>query len=452
MGDSRGSLLQVGDSEMRKISMVLFMILVLSCSVISNGAFAAELPEGVTEVKDPKTGEMRYRLRGEQDSDPRTYTYEQMMQEEEGYEPEGSESYDEDDDYHDVVSVSNIDLLATYYDDGYDVANLKVYLANYLYYFTGDDESSYEAELIESSFRNSSKYGGIICFALTVDAFPGKIIECEYHKKFRLFGFKSGIGDMSLYAQFYISDSGYNITAGTLKEYAAGTLVRLTPRSGSSKRNPKERAYISSVTWNGETITAERFFYIDEEAERTLLGNEDYTESSMDRMLLTFRKKSKGGVRFTDCLPELWDFYMETGVDIAGVLAIAATEGALEDSKNTEHWNFFNTPTPKGGTSIADTDLWDAKADCRTMGEAMVSEFRWMYKNYLLKGQDTFYKMSFDGYGKPESKEDADKAAVNHSYRPWFTDRSYILSGFDDYYAWCNKCARYRKEFINAAD
>lgn len=411
---------------------------------------AYALPAGVTEVKDEKTGEVRYRLSGEQESDPRTYTYEQMMQEEEGYEIVGRDTYDEDDTYHDPVTVNNINALAEYHDDGYDVANFKVYLANYLNYFTEDDTTFYTATIDGDSFKNSTRYGGIICFTAEVEEYPGMKISCEYHKKFKLFGFNSELGDMSLEAQFYISDLGYSISRKTLLEYGEGKLISKLPRSGNEKRSSEKKVFISSTQYKGKQILVNKWFYIDDGADESLLGYNNYSKSQVLQMLNYLTLKSGGEIDFTECLPEVWDFYESTHIDVAAMLSIVMTEGNYKTSSNAAYWNFFNYKTPPGGSSISGKNLWNAKADCKTIGQAMVAGFRWIYKNYWLRGQDTYYLMAFNDYGYPQSSDEAN-VKYHHCYRPWFDDTGYISSGYDDYYAWCNKCARRREELINEA-
>ena len=194
------------------------------------------------------------------------------------------------------------------------------------------------------------------------------------------------------------------------------------------------------------------WFYLDEGADDNLLGNTEYSEADVLRMLTYLQTKSGDKIKFTQCLPEVWDFYRETGVDIGAMLAIIVTEGNTNPESYAKYWNFFNYKTPPGGTSIEGKQFWNAKADCKTIGEAMVACFQWIYGNYWLKGQDTYYKMTFNGYGYPQSEEEAKEAPqLFHCYCPWFDDTGYIKSGFDDYYAWCNKCARNRQDLARAA-
>lgn len=447
MGECRGFVLQEGIQAVKRIIVLTLIVSILCTTTV----FA--LPAGVKEVKDPKTGETRYRLKDEQDSDPRTYTYEQMMQEEEGYEPEGIVQYDRMDDYHDPVSISNISYLQDTYDDGYDVANLKVYLSNYLYYFTLDDETVYHAQIIEGSMREESRYGGILTFSVTVDEFPDMEILCEYHKKFKLFGFESVLGDMSLEAQFVISKSGRDISRESLTDYANGTLGVLMLISANKKREPVSQVWINDTTWEGKLYAVNGYFMLDEGVDETCLGKRALSESDIETMLLYLQQAGGDTVHFISCQKELESFYEKTHVDVAAMLAIILAEGTYNDRGNGKYWNFYNMPAPIGGTVIPGTELWDAKSDCKTVGEALVASFQWIYQNYWLKGQDSYYKMSFNRYGFPQTGEEADSApAIEHSYSPWFLDRGYISSGFDDYYAWCNRCARSRRVLEDIAE
>lgn len=179
-----------------------------------------ELPGGTVTVVDPETGEVRYRLRNEDPGDPRTYTYEQVWQEEEGYEPEGLEQYDEQDvpPYH--VDVTNTEVLREFFDDSYFTRNLRIELANYLYYFTQDGDTHYSATINEGAVHNTD--AGTIAFDVTVDKFPDELVHCEYHPIHKLFGFKSGLGDMSLEIQNKISSEGKSVSRQTLMEKQSG--------------------------------------------------------------------------------------------------------------------------------------------------------------------------------------------------------------------------------------
>lgn len=173
------------------------------------------LPNGTKAVKDPETGEIRYRLRDEDPDDPRTYTYEQVWQEEVGDYAEGREYYDKQDAetvHH--VKVTNIDALSDFYDDGYFVANMPIFLSNYLYYFTGEKDKFYTATIRDGNVTNSDN--GRIVFKVILDEYPDEVIYCEYHPVYNLFGFKSGIGDMSLEVQFDIAEEGNAVSRETL--------------------------------------------------------------------------------------------------------------------------------------------------------------------------------------------------------------------------------------------
>ena len=364
---------------------------------------------------------------------------------------EGADSYDEQDNYRDYVTITNLNEFQGFYDDTYNVVNLKVFLADYLYYFTGEDEY-YTGHIDADSFENTSKYGGTIVFDVYLDEYPDMPIRCEYHKRFKLFGFDSDIGDMSLGAQFFISECGLDISSKTLKAYADGTLGQYLPMSGNKKRNPSDKVYIANTTWKGNTYNVNGWFYLDEGADESLLGNSVYSESDVQRMLIYLQNRSGGKIQFSRCLPEVWQFYEETHADIGAMLAIIMTEGNTNPGSYAAYWNFFNYKTPPGGTSIPGTSFWDAKTDCSTIGEAMVTCFYWIYGNYWLKAQDTYYTMSFNQYGYPQSAEEAkDAPKLTHCYCPWFDDTGYVRSGFDDYYAWCNKCARNRQDLMKAA-
>lgn len=175
------------------------------------------LPVGAREVKDPVTGETRYRVRGEDPSDPRTYTYEQVWAEE-GQFPVGMEQYDAQDTDPHHVRVKNLEAISDFTDDSYLQANLRVFLANYLYYFTQDRNAHYDATIFESLVHNNEK--GLIVFDVIVDKYPDTKIHCEYNPVQRLFGFDSSLGDMSLDVQYAIAGDGKAVSRKTLLEYA----------------------------------------------------------------------------------------------------------------------------------------------------------------------------------------------------------------------------------------
>ena len=433
--DGKSVVLQDGDKEMRKMMRLLrdrrfktFIIVFVVLAMVIVPAVAIFAAESTSHTVD-----------AEEEFDESGIV--------------GLDSYDEQDNYREVVAIDNIEDFRAAYNDGYNVQNLDNYLANYLYYFTGDDSAYYTAHIDKDSIENASRYGGIITFDVTVDEYPDITIHCEYHKRFKLFGFDSDIGDMSLGAQFFISECGLDISSKTLKAYADGTLGQYLPMSGNKKRNPSDKVYIGNTTWKGNTYNVNGWFYLDEGADESLLGNSVYSESDVQRMLIYLQNRSGGKIQFSRCLPEVWQFYEETHADIGAMLAIIMTEGNTNPGSYAAYWNFFNYKTPPGGTSIPGTSFWDAKTDCSTIGEAMVTCFYWIYGNYWLKGQDTYYMMSFNQYGYPQSAEEAkDAPKLTHCYCPWFDDTGYVRSGFDDYYAWCNKCARNRQDLMKAAE
>ena len=364
-------------------------------------------------------------------------------------EPEGLDSYDAQDDYHDPVYLDNLDALTSFYWDDYFTQNLRVYLANYLYYFTGDEDTYYEGAVVRRTLKESPAYGGVITFDVRLGE---DMIHCEYHKRLKVFGFKSVYGDMSLNTQFAISKSGKAVSKDTLKEFAETKLKKLIPESPNIKRKAEEKVWVGQTTWSGRLLAPRKWFFLEEGADVSLMRNTDYSESQIKSMLVYMEKKSKGRVNFSSCTPQLIQFYKDSHADIAGMLAIVLTEGNYREDSNAKYWNFYDTEVPAGGTAADGGKYWNAKADCKNMGSAMVTGFQWIYTNYWQRGQDTFYKMSFYDYGYPQSEEEADTAPVlDHCYNPWFADQAYIASGFDDYYAWCNKCARHRAELIKAA-
>jgi hypothetical protein len=231
----------------------------------------------------------------------------------------------------------------------------------------------------------------------------------------------------------------YLITKGGAGSNVYGT-------RSNKKRTTSKQVYIGETTWRGKLYAVNGMFNLDDLADSSCLGRMAMTGTEIEDMLLYLEEMNDGGIDFSACAPELEEFYKDTHVDVAAMLAMIITAGNYSDKSNGKYWNFFDMPAPDGGSMIPGSELWDAKSDCSTIGEAMVASFQWIYRNYWLKGQDSYYRMSFNRYGYPQDAAEAEQApTIEHGYNPWFDDKGYVSSGFDDYYAWCNKCARNRE-------
>ncbi len=195
-----------------------------------------------------------------------------------------------------------------------------------------------------------------------------------------------------------------------------------------------------------------RELIVSEGAVEPLSKGYSYTETDIRKMLSALDEMGEHTGGLPEGTKEVYEWHKKTGADVAGLLALIRSDGTYCNSHGIEHWNFFLLPangTDSSYSTFGGRTYYDAKADCSTVGEALVKGMDFIYRNYYLRGQDSFYKMAFNNYGFPKTLKEAEKAfpEITHSYLPWWEDDAYMSSGFDSEMAWVNRLARYREGF-----
>ncbi len=209
---------------------------------------------------------------------------------------------------------------------------------------------------------------------------------------------------------------------------------------------------MASVSFGGEKTAylsgPDKVLYVDAGALEELSHGYSYSRDEVQDMLKELDKTGESGL--ISAADDVYVWNQSTGADVAAMCALICSEGSLNNMHGKEHWNFFVLPLSKGDssyTAMGTRRLWDAKAECETLGEALVLGMEKIRMTYWEKGQDTFYKMSFNDYGVPKNRQEAEKRVLSHSYLPYYEDLGYISSGYDSGHAWVNRMASYRRRF-----
>ena len=205
-----------------------------------------------------------------------------------------------------------------------------------------------------------------------------------------------------------------------------------------------------------DNLTVDDYLYLSEGAEDSLSSGYSYSEDEVRAMLGVLTDRSGGRIDFSSAVDDVSMWNRKTGADVSAMLALICCEGGCTSSHGLNHWNFFNLTAPDKGASYGSggISLWDAKQDCSDLGEALVLGMDRIYMGYWVNGQDSFYKMSFNGYGHPQDADEAYTAEKKlfHSYLPWWEDENYVSGGFQSDCLWVNRAASIRKSLREKTD
>ena len=212
---------------------------------------------------------------------------------------------------------------------------------------------------------------------------------------------------------------------------------------GSEIRTNSTRVYLSDP---GE------YLYVEDAAREQLSKDHYYSLDEVSQMLEALDAKGNGKVDFASAAEDVYDWNQSTGADIAAMCALICSENTHNNSHGSDHWNFFVLPASGEMSFYKDRTgrkFWDAKKNCKTIGEALLKGMERIKKNYWENGQDSFYTMAFNQYGYPVNRVQAEnsKKEICHSYLPYWEDTAYIASGFDSDHAWVNRMAFYLENF-----
>ncbi len=215
----------------------------------------------------------------------------------------------------------------------------------------------------------------------------------------------------------------------------------------------KSRVFIHSH----DGVTVDKFLSLHDGAEDSLSSGYSYSEEEIEAMLTYLENKCGNAVDLSSAAKAVYLWQKETGADTAALLSLLYFEGGMSNPHGVEHWNFYTLPCPQDGTAYSSTakrTYWDAKKDCNSVGEALIKGMSYIYDNYFAKGQDSFYKMSFNAYGYPQNIKEAVSAesGIYHSYLPWWDDVPYISTGYNSAFCWVNRLTEYRKDLRKVAE
>ena len=217
--------------------------------------------------------------------------------------------------------------------------------------------------------------------------------------------------------------------------------------------DPTDKVYIYGDPSRSNIVDG--WFYIYGSDEPLDGGGFSYSKTEIHTMLaylegLSRSKTPKGRtpIDFTSATDELYEWQQSTGKDVAAILAICLTEGGYWNGHGCNYYNFFSWTVSEGETREGSSSWWNAKADCGTVSRAVVRGCEKTFEKYWGRGQNTYYKMCFNKYGYPQTREAAIAAESGwyHCYCPWWDDAYAASHNSRD--AWCNKSAVNRQKLL----
>ncbi len=371
--------------------------------------------------------------------------------------------------YH--VAIENLEVL---YDDIKEdefYQGIPYYLHTYFNLCTGDTDARYNVQFI----RNSVKYDkdnhtySMIC---GVNKYPTVEIKVEYNKRLKIFGISSELGDYSLSA---LRRNGRG--AADAFRYDEG-------HDGNFKETPYGEGDVFISQHGSRVVNNWLHFNSNGLADSALNYKSSYSKTQIKQMLgwldeLCVVTGDKGGdvarknssyFKFEqNAVDDVYNWHVRTGYDPMVFFAIIKTEGALSTEKGKKYYNFGNVtgepviPGSKHGfkNCLPEVQRMVDQGKCKSLqGAALVLFMDDIATRYFEgKGQITYYRMSFGGYGfdfydfsidtsrYPKNWDDAEKEAANmtHCYCPWWDDPAY-LANYNSQKIWCNQCARFLEE------
>ena len=236
--------------------------------------------------------------------------------------------------------------------------------------------------------------------------------------------------------------------------------------SGNTTVVPSTKASDYIYIYKHGSFTVDGWFGLNEGSDDSLVGSTNYSKSEIGRMLDELEDMGGGAVPFSSALDEVYEWYCNNNYpDIAAFCAIIVTEGGFKSSFAKKYYNVFNM-APYGDEPYftnSGRNWLDCKAKWGTFPAAFVGQMNKILNNYWNKGQDTFYKMTFNNYGYPGSeyalstdeaeleicRQEATAAdpGITHAFCPWWDDTGYKTTNWNSDYAWCNKNAAQRAKF-----
>ncbi len=204
---------------------------------------------------------------------------------------------------------------------------------------------------------------------------------------------------------------------------------------------------------------ADEWYYLYDGADEPLDGGVYYSKSQIQIMLGYLESRSGGRTDYTSATDKIYQWNQETGADVAAMFAIIINETGCTSSYAVSHWNFFNFTASDGEPffygSNREHRWWDGRVACSNVGDALLHPMNKILNKYWRVGQNTYYKMCFNQYGYPQTREEAmarnSNPGFSHCFCPWWQDTGFLTTGHNSAYSWCNKNAKVRKQLIEMA-
>lgn len=184
----------------------------------------------------------------------------------------------------------------------------------------------------------------------------------------------------------------------------------------------------------------------------------------------------------------LYNYQVETGSSVSAVLGLLTQEGGFTSNPAKEGYNFFHIKVGRNADYVNRTvgdgfrnyklayeeGVYDNILYSEPAVKAFSQQVRWVYDNYWSEGQNTYFKMVFNGYGDGATTGLGAYQQMHHSYcppwddpaMPYSNDSVKIVTKSDGtsyasyfwrtssgttHFGWVNKSATYRAKFYNMA-
>lgn len=203
-------------------------------------------------------------------------------------------------------------------------------------------------------------------------------------------------------------------------------------------------------------------WYAISEAARVDLSVSDNLSKAEITELMTWFSLQYGnpkGASFYDAVDALYNWQQSTGCSLTGIMGIWIQEGALRGTIGRDHWNFGNMTASSGdpyfyvkGSSYKWCDFREKYNG--DLGAAMTDQLSRISRNYIGKGQNTLFAMSWNTvygiYSAQSPEEECPISAFTHCYCPYWDDVSFAVSSEKvpnpAYKGWANNCGKYMQQ------
>ncbi|AOZ97845.1 hypothetical protein [Butyrivibrio hungatei] len=292
------------------------------------------------------------------------------------------------------------------------------------------------------------------------------------------------------YGQFYdvtTDDVKSQARAGTIPFSSYGVTVPKGVGSGNSSANPSDvesgrvdveanfvgDVYIAEATnpRTGVHYVVNGFVSLVDGADTPLDGGYYYTRDEIAAMVFKVAHLKENSFNWDAVVDDLTEYQHATQVDVAALLAIVMTE--YSRGIGVPSYNWYNLTT-KGNYYYLHPDTgqmkwWSPKKEYQNSYSTMATKYGTTgYKTlegccmvecmdsivsrYWNKGQNTFYRMTFNTYGYPQDYDSSMAAMDNitHSYCPWWDDNGFTSTGKSEN-MWCNRNAINRMILLKVA-